>query len=93
MRLLNNAGVPSNLVTLFEKNSHCWKNFEKENFSNLLNEFYDVFSHDVIARNCKFGEHAINVKDSSLIKVPHHIPLQMRKEINKKLLCKWKDKE
>jgi len=69
---------------LFEESSRCLGNLEKENFSSFLNEFYDVFSHDVIARNYKFGEHVINVKDSSSIKqVPRHIPLQMKKEVDK----------
>jgi len=72
-------------VTLFEESSRCLGNFEKENFANFLNEFYDIFSHNVIARNCKFEEHVINVKDSSLIikQVPCRILLQMRKEMNK----------
>ena len=61
----------------------CLGNLEKENFANFLNKFYDVFSHDVIAENCKFGEHVINVKDSSPIKqIPRRISLQMRKEVD-----------
>ena len=62
------ARVLSNLVTLFEKSSRCLGNLEKENCVNFLNEFYDVFFHDVIAGNYKFGEHVINVKNSSLMK-------------------------
>jgi len=61
------------------------ENLEKENFTNFLNEFCDVFSH-VIAENCKFEEHIINMKGSSSIKqVPRRIPLQMRKEVDRSM--------
>jgi len=41
---------------------------KKKALSFFLIEFRDVFSNEVIAENCKVGEHVIKIKDSSPIK-------------------------
>ena len=57
-------------------------NLEKENFASFLNEFYDIFSHDVRGI-VNLGNIIINMKDFSPIKQVPRIPLQMRKEVDK----------
>jgi len=59
---------------------------EKENFSEFLREFENVFSEDIVAGNCNLVEHVINVPDSLPIKqVPRRIPIYMREEVDKNI--------
>jgi len=76
--------VPSNLKYLFEESSKNLDESQKQLCAELINEFHDVFSEEIIAGNCEIGEHVINLQDSSPIKqVPRRIPIHMREEVNK----------
>jgi len=83
-RLESLSEVPSNLKYLFEESSKNLNESQKQLCSEFINEFHDVFSEEIIAGNCKTGEHVINLQDSSPIKqVPRRIPIHMREEVNK----------
>jgi len=76
--------VSFSLKELFVNNSKNLDEEQREIFIDFLEEFQDVFSKEVIARNCDVVEHVINLKDSLPIKqVPRRIPFQMREEVNK----------
>jgi len=76
--------VPSNLENLFKESSKNLNESQKQLCAEFINEFCDIFSEEIIAGNCKIGEHVINLQDSSPIKqVPRRIPIHMRKEVNK----------
>lgn len=69
---------------LYETNSRHLNGEEKKNFVDFLSEFEDLFSENIIARNCSVVEHVVNVQDSLPIKqVPRRIPIQMRREVEK----------
>ncbi|KYM95033.1 hypothetical protein ALC62_14334 [Cyphomyrmex costatus] len=53
--------VPSNMTTPFKESSQYLNEAEKENFARFLDNFCGVFSDNVIAGNCKIGEHVINL--------------------------------
>jgi len=76
--------VPSNLKNLFKESSKNLNESQKQLCAEFISEFCDVFSEEIIAGNCKIGEHVINLQDSSPIRqVPRRIPIYMRKEVNK----------
>jgi len=76
--------IPSNLRDLFKESSENLNESQKQLCAELINEFHDVFSEEIIAGNCEIGEHVINLQDSFPIKqVPRRIPIYMREEINK----------
>jgi len=76
--------VPSNLENLFKESSKNLNESQKQLCAEFISEFCDIFSEEIIAGNCKIGEHVINLQDSSPIKqVPRRIPIHMRKEVNK----------
>lgn len=50
----------------------------------LLEEFQDVFSEEIVAGNCDVVQHKINLINSNPIKhTPRRIPIHMREEVNK----------
>lgn len=52
----------------------------------MKEEFENVFSEDIVARNCNSVEHVINVQNSLSIKqVPRRIPIHLRKEVDKNI--------
>ncbi|KYN09428.1 hypothetical protein ALC57_18460, partial [Trachymyrmex cornetzi] len=51
--------VPSNLRSLLEKDSEYLTQSQKKLFAELLNEFSDIFSEQIVAGNCEVGEHLI----------------------------------
>lgn len=76
--------VPNILKQSLECNSSHLSKTQKDDFTDFLTEFHDVFSENVVAGNCDIVRHAINLKDPSPIKqVPRRIPFQMRDEVNK----------
>jgi len=60
---LSDFDVSSNLKCLFDRNSEHLTQFQKKLFAELLNEFYDVFSEQIIAGNYEMGEYEVNLKD------------------------------
>lgn len=73
---------PHFLKEFYERHSQALDKCQKVGFANLLEEFQNVFSEDIVAGNCSVVEHSIEVKDSSPIKQsPRRIPLQMRGEV------------
>lgn len=75
--------VPSILKELYENDSENLNKPQRDVFANLLYEYKDIFFEKVVAGNCDIVTHAINVRDSSLIKqVPRRIPIQMRSKVN-----------
>jgi len=56
---------------------------QREQFAKFLNEFQDVFSEKIMARNCKTVEHSIEIEGSSPIKqARRRIPFHLRKEVD-----------
>ncbi|KYQ49311.1 hypothetical protein ALC60_11625 [Trachymyrmex zeteki] len=66
MKDVATVNIPAalNTAALFKESCQYLSNSEKEDFGSFLSEFRDVFSNDIIAGNCKLGEHVINVKFS-----------------------------
>jgi len=78
--------VPTILKKLFVDNSANLDKIRKNTFADLLCEFQDVFSEDIVAGNCSTVEHVINVKDSSPIKqVSRRIPIYLREKVFKSI--------
>ncbi|KAL6258227.1 hypothetical protein P5V15_010156 [Pogonomyrmex californicus] len=74
--------IPKLLLDFFDRNSVGLNDLQKENFSEFLEEFQDVFSENIVAGNCSVIEHSISVGKSSPIKqTPRRIPLQMRDDV------------
>jgi len=77
-------GIPQNLLEFYEKNSITLDVLQKEKFAEVIVNFLDVFTEEIVAGNCSVIEHAINVNNSSPIKqVPRRVPLLMRGEVEK----------
>ncbi|KYN29414.1 hypothetical protein ALC57_01147 [Trachymyrmex cornetzi] len=60
--------IPSNLRSLFEKDSKHLNQSQKELFAKFFIEFREIFAEEIVAGNCEIGEHVINIKDSLPIK-------------------------
>jgi len=72
------------LKKLFEKKTQDLNKEQKEQLAKFLTEFRDVFSEEIIARNCKAVEYIIEIEDSNPIKqAPRRIPFHLRKEVDR----------
>jgi len=76
--------IPSFLKELFERETYNLKDESKKCFAQFLIEFQDVFSKEIVARNCKEVKHKIVLTDSKPIKqVPHRVSFHYREEVDK----------
>jgi len=82
-RISSSNGIPDRCRELFERDSQEMDVSQKKIFAELLEEFQDVFSEQIVAGNCDIMQHEIRLSDSRPIKqAPRRIPIGKRTEVN-----------
>jgi len=76
-------GIPDKCRELFERDSQEMGVSQKSIFADLLEEFQDIFSEQIVAGNCDIVQHEIKLLDSHPIKqAPRRIPIDKRAEVD-----------
>jgi len=74
--------VPDGCRELFERDSQEMNVSQRDIFADLLKEFQDVFSEQIVAGNCNIMQHEIKLTNSRSIKqAPRRIPIGKRTEV------------
>jgi len=86
-RISSSKGIPEREFPrcreLFERDSQKMDVSQKKIFAELLEEFQDVFSEQIVAGNCEIMQHEIRLSDSRPIKqAPRRIPIGKRAEVD-----------
>lgn len=75
--------IPSCLKEMFDRDSRNLDSQQKIKYAELLTEFQDIFSEEIIAGDCTIVEHKIELTDSRPIKQsPRRIPFHYRSEVD-----------
>jgi len=82
-QISSSKGISDRCRELFERDSREMNVSQKEIFAELLEEFEDVFSEQIVAGNCDIMKHEIKLSDSRPIKqAPRRIPIGKRAEVD-----------